>query len=78
LSRFQPGEVYDVSTSLGSYLLSERLAEPVADDSPALVVPLNEVRSLWTDEDPVRLRGETADRRRRRFHLVGNARKRQE
>ena len=41
LHRFIPGCIYDVGTSLGSYLLSERWAEPVADESPALVVPLH-------------------------------------
>lgn len=41
LDRFIPGVVYDVGTSIGSYLLSERWAEPVYDDSPALVVPLH-------------------------------------
>jgi len=39
--RFIPGFVYDVGTAIGSYLLSERWAEPVQDDSPALVVPLH-------------------------------------
>lgn len=41
LERFAPGFVYDVGTSIGSYLMSERWAEPVADESPALVVPLH-------------------------------------
>jgi len=41
LDRFIPGVVYDVGTSIGSYLLSERWAEPISDESPALVVPLH-------------------------------------
>ena len=41
LDRFIPGFVYDVGTAIGSYLLSERWAEPVMDESPALVVPLH-------------------------------------
>ncbi|HXD16226.1 MAG TPA: hypothetical protein VN654_04360 [Vicinamibacterales bacterium] len=41
LDRFIPGVVYDVGTSIGSYLLSEQWAEPVHDESPALVVPLH-------------------------------------
>src|ERR1044071_10242815 len=41
LDRFIAGFVYDVGTGLGSYLLSERWAEPVLDDTPALVVPLH-------------------------------------
>ena len=41
LDRFIPGFVYDVGTAIGSYLLSEQWAEPVLDESPALVVPLH-------------------------------------
>src|SRR2546426_7955276 len=41
LDRFIPGFVYDVGTAIGSYLLSERWAEPVLDESPELVVPLH-------------------------------------
>ena len=41
LDRFIPGFVYDVGTSIGSYLLSEGWAVPVVDESPALVVPLH-------------------------------------
>lgn len=42
LGRFKPGGIYDVTTSLATYLLCERMAEPIADDSPALVVPLEQ------------------------------------
>lgn len=36
LQRFIRGEIYDVSTSFGSYLLAERAAVPVPeDDSPS-------------------------------------------
>ena len=42
LGRFRPGRVYDVTTSLATYLLCERMAEPVADESPALVMPLGQ------------------------------------
>jgi hypothetical protein len=40
LERFTPGFVYDVGTSLGCYLLSLEAAQPVADETPALVLPL--------------------------------------
>jgi hypothetical protein len=40
LDRFTPGFVYDVGTSLGCYLLSLEAAQPVADETPALVLPL--------------------------------------
>jgi hypothetical protein len=39
LSHFQEGELYDVGTSLGSYLLALGAAEPVMDESPAGIVP---------------------------------------
>ena len=42
LDRFVPGCVYVVGTSLGSYLLAIGGAEPVADESPALLTPLAE------------------------------------
>ena len=41
LDRFIAGFVYDVGTSIGSYLLSEGWAEPVLDEAPALVIPLH-------------------------------------
>jgi len=41
LARFTPGYVYDVGVSLGSYLLAMGAVEPVADDTPALVWPLD-------------------------------------
>ena len=44
LGDFIVGFVYDVGTTLGCYLLSEGAAEPVADESPALVMPLHRVR----------------------------------
>jgi hypothetical protein len=42
LERFVPGCLYVVGTSLGSYLLAVGAAEPVIDDSPALITPLGE------------------------------------
>jgi len=43
LDRFVRGNVYDVGTSLGCYLLASQLAEPVMDERPALVTPLDEL-----------------------------------
>ena len=39
LSRLSKGQVYDVNTSLGCYLLSEGMAEPAPSDSPAAILP---------------------------------------
>jgi hypothetical protein len=44
LDDFIVGFVYDLGTTLGSYLLAQGLAEPAADDAPALVPPLGETR----------------------------------
>jgi hypothetical protein len=35
LAQFVPGQVYDVGTSMGSYLLSMEAAEPVSEVVPA-------------------------------------------
>ena len=40
LEPFTPGYIYDVGTSLGSYLMAIEAARPVEDDSPVLVLPL--------------------------------------
>ena len=56
LRQFEVGRTYDVGTSLGSYLLCEEFAEPVADESPALVVPFNEAALLTADDRPSRPR----------------------
>ena len=47
LDRFEPGRLYDVGTSLGSLMLSEGWAEPVATEtaSPAPLEPKAEPRS---------------------------------
>jgi hypothetical protein len=41
LDKFFVACTYDVGTTLGNYLLSEGWAEPVDDDRPALIVPLD-------------------------------------
>ena len=65
LDRFIPGFVYDVGTSIGSYLLSERWAEPVNDESPALVVPLH--APMFHPHNMISLpRAEADDRSRRK------------
>jgi hypothetical protein len=42
LDAFIVGFTYDVGTLLACYLLAERFAEPVPDESPALVTPLHQ------------------------------------
>ena len=46
LDGFEAGLQYEVGTLLGAYLLAEGWAEPVPDDEPASVVPLNEAQFL--------------------------------
>ena len=42
LDRLKIGRIYDVGTSLASYLLCLQLAEPVADERPVMVIPLED------------------------------------
>lgn len=42
LDQFEPGYVYDVGTSIGCYLMAMQAAEPVLDEGPALVIPLDQ------------------------------------
>jgi hypothetical protein len=39
LSHFEIGQVYEVGTAVGSYLLAVAAAEPVSEEGPALIVP---------------------------------------
>ena len=39
LDHFLVGEIYDVGTSVGSYLLAIGAAEPVSEEGPTAVVP---------------------------------------
>ena len=41
LSYFHPGSSYDVDSSLGHYLISQRAAEEIRDTSPMLIVPID-------------------------------------
>jgi hypothetical protein len=62
LSRFVTGLTYDVGTTLGNYLLAERLAVPVDESTPALVLPIQDDTEL----EPGRpLASEAQDRVRR-------------
>ena len=42
LDKFSPGYVYDVGVSLGCYLLAIGAVEPVAEDTPALIWPIDQ------------------------------------
>jgi CheY-like chemotaxis protein len=56
LDRFEPGFIYDVGTTIANLLLAEGWAEPVADQRPAMVIPLPDEQSqqviLVIDDDP--------------------------
>ena len=41
LNRFELGAIYDVNASIATYLMVGGHAEPVADTSPARVVPVD-------------------------------------
>jgi len=61
LGRFITGLTYDVGTTLGNYLLSTRVAVPVDSETPALVVPLTEIKRVLLPQPPV---AQAADRPR--------------
>ena len=42
LDSFKTGEVYDIGTSLATYLMSCGFAMPVVDERPACIVPLDQ------------------------------------
>ena len=65
LSHFEPGAMYDVGTSLGSYLLATGAAEPVIDQTPARIIPIDEGRRQKTSA-PSSPRPIAADRPPRR------------
>ena len=61
LSRFLTGLTYDVGTTLANYLLSMQVAVPVDSVTPALVVPLSEIKRVLLAHPPM---AEAADRPR--------------
>ncbi len=40
LDHFEVGQLYEVGTSIGSYLLAIGAAEPMTEEGPTLIVPL--------------------------------------
>ena len=57
--------MYEVGTSLGSYLLATGAAEPLIDQTPARIVPIDEGRRQKTSA-PSSPRGMAGDRPPRR------------
>ena len=51
LAAFQVGMMYDVGASLATYLVSSHCAAVIESDTPALVVPLTDMRSDLTLPD---------------------------
>jgi len=60
LERFEVGRVYEVGTSLGNYLMASGYAMPVADERPALITPLDDVKT----SSELSARSRAADRKR--------------
>ena len=63
LSRFITGLTYEVGTTVGSYLLSTGVAVPVESETPALVLPIQDVAEILFPNTPL---SEAADRPRRK------------
>ncbi|HEU5256461.1 MAG TPA: hypothetical protein VFU28_10745 [Vicinamibacterales bacterium] len=61
MSRFVTGLTYDVGTTLANYLLAERLAVPVDESTPALVLPIQDGSEKSENPPP----SEAQDRPRR-------------
>ena len=60
LERFEVGRVYEVGTSLGHYLMASGYAMPVLDERPALITPLDDVKT----SSELSERSRAADRKR--------------
>jgi hypothetical protein len=67
LNSFQAGLMYDVTPSLGSYLITTDCAKPVGTDDPALVVPLCDAHAAMSVE---RVRAVAAEMARTRSKAV--------
>ena len=65
LDRFRHDCVYEVGTSLGSYLLAIGAAEPVADDIAAMILPPEQQMFGPVGHKPV-VREKAADQKKRR------------
>ncbi len=66
LDTFQPGFVYDVSSSLATYLIMGGTAEPVMDEDPALAVPLHEFRTNVNIEPDRAIAADSSERNKPR------------
>ena len=65
LSAFEVGFMYDVSPSLATYLIMTGTAEPIVDERPALVLPVDEIaQTTIRNSDTPRGRAIAADNSR--------------
>ena len=68
LNRFEPGEIYDVNASIGTYLMVAGRAEPVADTTPARVVPLDMTTEIRNRVKQVTDKAAEVSRKKNRRH----------
>lgn len=52
LTNFQVGLTYDVSPSLATYLIMTGSAEPIIDDTSAVMIPINKRRMAFPPASP--------------------------
>jgi hypothetical protein len=64
LSHLMPGQIYEVGTQLGCYLLSSRMAEPVTDYVPVPVQPIPLPAAGAHDREPKKKAGKKSRRGR--------------
>jgi hypothetical protein len=66
LDRFEPGVIYDVNVSIGTYLMVGGYAQAVADTSPARVIPVNATTEIRNRVKQVTEKAAEASRKSRR------------
>ena len=66
LQRFEPGEIYDVNVSIGTYLMVGGYAQAVADSRPARIVPIDATAEIRNRVRHVTDKAAEASRKTRR------------
>jgi hypothetical protein len=65
LSRFVIGLTYDVGTAVGNYLLAMNAAVPVESDSPALVLPIQDIAEIISQKSPLSAAADRSTRKKK-------------
>jgi len=71
LNRFEVGTMYDVTASIATYLMVGNYAEPVADTTPARVVPVDMATEIRNRVKHVSDKAAEVSRKRKRRETRG-------